>query len=770
MAFLDNVKKFFNKTPTPPSVKQLDAHVNGVQKKFLGDLGKVFQMIKPQSGGMRQRNSQPYNTYPYHLDTLYGVAQNSDTITTIHMALRREAFRNGYEVLEAEKTNEDVTTEQVADKVLNPKSKEQSDQVQKAIIEKFNNINENGQTVIEVFKELEDDFNTADDAFMLILFNYWLDNGEINFEKSQFAEAIRADPRHMDLVINKLDRPGFDDDGQELLTCPEHRDSIYPDRETCPVCGGKTYRAHYKSIRGDNEVYYFRWEVVHKMRYRPSKRRGFSPIITTWQKIRTLQAQEEYILELYEGKRPPKGMLVFNTSNQESLQVAWQDMIARVQEDPFLPAIMGIESKGGEGAKVAEFFDFMKSLDELQFTSAREEYRRTIGAVWGVLPIWQADTSQSGGLNNEGMQVTVTNRTVESNQEDYNDFFFPALLKAMHAEGWVSRLRPSEEQDEMAKLQRQEVSLRNGKAALDVGLEAEFDEDTGEVKVKSGSLEKPETPFGLFGGEDDDEESQEDSGRPAKPKPVEAPKPPESGVSKVAPIGEIEKIIMGEIQKFIKKFKTFPTEKELKKAIEGISQKMQSSMKAKTESAFAKVYKIGVDKVERELNRNFPIEKLDFEAIKVLSESPTLSRAYKGIADSITININKIISQAYHDPAGLSLQAMTKSIKELSGIAESKAEHIARTETGNVSAAARRNSYKKADPEDKFLFKHIGPDDNRTTQTSKRIKERTRKGVSWDDYVMIVTEEAAKDFPEWSVNKDAPQSHYQTRHTFSRVV
>lgn len=112
---------------------------------------------------------------------------------------------------------------------------------------------------------------------------------------------------------------------------------------------------------------------------------------------------------------------------------------------------------------------------------------------------------------------------------------------------------------------------------------------------------------------------------------------------------------------------------------------------------------------------------------------------------------------------------MTKKIRDTLDVADFRAENIARTSTMKVSQAARITSYKKEPDFDNFLFIHQGPNDNRTTETSKRIKSRTNKGVSWENYVKIVTEESAKDFKDWTVDKNAPVSHYQSRHTFTRV-
>ena len=46
------------------------------------------------------------------------------------------------------------------------------------------------------------------------------------------------------------------------------------------------------------------------------------------------------------------------------------------------------------------------------------------------------DSGKSGGLNNEGMQILVTNRAVEFGQKVYTDVLFPRMLKEMGVDDW----------------------------------------------------------------------------------------------------------------------------------------------------------------------------------------------------------------------------------------------------------------------------------------------------------------------------------------------
>ena len=70
-----------------------------------------------------------------------------------------------------------------------------------------------------------------------------------------------------------------------------------------------------------------------------------------------------------------------------------------------------------------------------------------------------ADNTTSGGLNNEGMQILVTNRAVQMAQNVYNNYVFPFLIKQFGITDWNLKLPPSEEEDEIAVLRKERLKL-----------------------------------------------------------------------------------------------------------------------------------------------------------------------------------------------------------------------------------------------------------------------------------------------------------------------
>ena len=79
-----------------------------------------------------------------------------------------------------------------------------------------------------------------------------------------------------------------------------------------------------------------------------------------------------------------------------------------------------------------------------------------------------------GGLNNEGMQIVVSNRSISYSQSVYNRLAFPQLLDAFGITEWEITLTPHEEEDEIMQLRRDEMAIRNMMQMKQSGYEAKL--------------------------------------------------------------------------------------------------------------------------------------------------------------------------------------------------------------------------------------------------------------------------------------------------------
>lgn len=231
---------------------------------------------------------------------------------------------------------------------------------------------------------------------------------------------------------------------------------------------------------------------------------------------------------------------------------------------------------------------------------------------------------------------------------------------------------------------------------------------------------------------------------------------------------DLSNTLKKEIDKLLKEKKSYTTE-ELNRKINNIKTKMKSELDRSAETFFKNKYQDELEEVGRNLGINVEFKQRDLNAIKALSNQDVLSKAFSNLSDELSQKVGRVITESYTNPEELTTEKITEKVKDALDIADYRAETIARTETSKVSAAARKNSYAEVDPEGTGLYKHIGPNDNRTTKISQRIKDRTKNGVTWDEYIRIMEEESRKEIPNWKVNPEFPISHPNTRHTFIKI-
>jgi hypothetical protein len=261
--------------------------------------------------------------------------------------------------------------------------------------------------------------------------------------------------------------------GTKGFTCVNHRDVIYKDpHEVCEHCGANTFPVHYVNRVNGKDQHFLKGEVLHFSKYSPSRLYGMSPVITSYTK-----------------SRMPKGLLAVQTRNMDSMKSFWRAVKEKMEADPHFIPVMGIEAENGKGA--VEWVKFMDSLKEMDYVSVKDDLRDRISAFYGVSKVFMADNTTSGGLNNEGMQILVTNRAVQKAQTVYNNYVFPFLVKQFGITDWNLKLPPSEEEDEIAVLRKREIEVNIAASTKNLGFEVDMDEDGNFTFTKPEPEEKP---------------------------------------------------------------------------------------------------------------------------------------------------------------------------------------------------------------------------------------------------------------------------------------
>lgn len=476
--------------------------VEELQKKVTA-LEDELQSIRTQADLDTIRSDEgvviPRLPFPYSL--LYDFYKYSDILRIVIDTLTHEVFRNGwtfekkYEVKcvqcgrEYSYKPKNNVCENCGSNLLEEPDPDEISELERMFKE---GVNENKQTLLEVLLQVEKDVNIYDDGYLLILKDYYFnENGELI--SARVKEILRGNPQKIQIIADEQGRFGRDEQGREIKTCVEHRNKIWKDEEFCPLCGRRLFTAYYVAkTKSDKKVYYIKDECLHISKFNPSLTYGFSPIYAVWQKVVTLWNMDRYIRHYYEKERPPKALLLVNTRNEGALRKAWDWLIQKTRQNPHLIYPLAIES---DNKNFVQYLKLSDTLDEMQFIEARNELRRTIGAIYGVMPLFQGDIQMSGGLNNEGLQVTITNRAVERAQAIYNEKVFPFILRQFGIDGWNCRLVSVEARNELTELQIEAQKIQNARMMLDMGFKVERDEK-GNFQF-SGEAKKPELNLGI---------------------------------------------------------------------------------------------------------------------------------------------------------------------------------------------------------------------------------------------------------------------------------
>ena len=356
-------------------------------------------------------------------------------------------------------------------------------------------VNKSEQLFIDVLQELEDDLNIMDDAYIVLVKEYFIDgNGKIRMHR--IKELYRGDPVTMFIYADELGQRGT-----KGFTCVNHRDKITTDpHEICDQCGGNMFPVHYVNRANGTDQHFLKGEVLHFSKYSPSRLYGMSPVVTLYNNIMTLIAMENYVNSSYTKSRMPRGLLAVQTRNMDSMRSFWRSVKEKMEADPHFIPVMGIESEGGKGA--VEWIKFMDSLKEMDYVSVKDDLRDRISAFYGVSKVFMADNTTSGGLNNEGMQILVTNRAVQKAQTVYNNYVFPFLIKQFGITDWNLKLPPSEEEDEIAVIRKRELEVGIAGQIKNLGFDVDMDEDGNFTFSKpepkepvEGEKGEEETPF-----------------------------------------------------------------------------------------------------------------------------------------------------------------------------------------------------------------------------------------------------------------------------------
>lgn len=272
----------------------------------------------------------------------------------------------------------------------------------------------------EMIKALVRQFEVFDDAWVSIVYDYFEDDNGV--QGKRIKQLWVEDAKYM--------RFNTDEFGRFQKTnkfSPISRKQLNGDVD--PKTNIDLVPIAYSFDRdGEDSIPFGRDEIIHFNKYSASARLyGQSPILGLSKKLETALAIEKYQNKLYRLERPPKGFLDIQGHDEQALNRLGEYIAEETARNPnFIPII-----SSGEGKAGARFVPVMPSNSELEMLPYIEKINQDVNSAYGVMPLAVGDMSGVGGLNSEGEQITMMDRTILETQKVIEDGFFKPLLDLM---------------------------------------------------------------------------------------------------------------------------------------------------------------------------------------------------------------------------------------------------------------------------------------------------------------------------------------------------
>src|SRR5574337_633168 len=328
--------------------------------------------------------------------------------------------------------------------------------------------NNNNMTLLDMARIYQRDLDIIDNAYCLVSKRYFLKplnepdpltgaTMEVDENKTEIEEFIPLHPMNIAKLANSEGRLGYDNQNKPIWICPDynHR-SKRLNKPKCDICGCKAINAIIESsnipyglpISDPKHMMYGRDELIWTSGVSvPNLLYGYPIILSIWKKAMSLYHQDEYIWKYFDKDRPPKSLLVFGTRNYESVQAFMERPKQGAKSDPYMPRPMLVNAENA--AQAAQFIDLTPNFKELELTELRKELRQVILTIHGLSPV-SAGEQKGSGLGNEGLQLTLQNRTIKGKQATLNEKFFVQITsRILKIDDWEIVLVDSEEIDEL---------------------------------------------------------------------------------------------------------------------------------------------------------------------------------------------------------------------------------------------------------------------------------------------------------------------------------
>ena len=328
----------------------------------------------------------------------------------------------------------------------------------------------------EFFKAMIRQLEVFDDCWISVVYDILAsDDGTVNGKIVK--ELWVEDAKHMRFNVDGYGKFIEDEEKFDPIT------REFMGGDVNPKTGMKLENMAYYYEGEDGKIPFARDEIIHFNKYSASARLyGQSPIIGLSKKIETALAIESFQNKIYRLERPPKGFLDVPGHDEESLNRLGEYIAEETRRNPnFIPIL-----SSREATSTAKFVPVMPNMDELMMLPYMDRINNDINASYGVMPLVVGQMQGVGGLNSEGEQITIFDRTIRETQQCVEMGFLKPLLKLMNVDTWKIRFNDINERDETKYLNNMNLKAQILTQMQNVGVEMDLDAD--------GNLQLPQSP------------------------------------------------------------------------------------------------------------------------------------------------------------------------------------------------------------------------------------------------------------------------------------
>lgn len=435
------------------------------------------------------------NPDPLTIEVLF---LHSDELSTVERSIRQKVWRQGLRIESryavkcatcGYQTDRDVDAcpQCGATTLLAPP------EAGKRILEAFQqSCNLDRDTLLDVGEDL-----TADGikhGRLLLVFRYtYLLNVDGTILMARLKEVRRASPGRVRIVRdNKTGQKG----GQYFvcLAC-RGKDSYVPETapRACHLCKGATYDAWYIETTDYGSMTPKNYFLANEVHEAPTYYRdGTPPCIRVWHKAWFFVFADYYAKMAFDprGDKRPDKIVALMGVNADSVRKWIKEDNERRKLQPYSASTLALEAPAHVAGTVRQDAKVLDLGDEVikgQALDLRQRFQDDIRKQFGLSPIDVGDTSNAGGLNNEGLQIRVTAEATEHQQSTHERWLL-RVADALGVPDWRYAFDHPYEEEELREAALVQAELLNASSATRLGLQVRW--ENGRAIISDGLVEE----------------------------------------------------------------------------------------------------------------------------------------------------------------------------------------------------------------------------------------------------------------------------------------